>query len=307
MLREIARGLHFPEGPIALPDGGVLVVEVAAGRLTRVSPAGEHRVVAELGGGPNGAAFGPDGRCYVCNNGGFAWHDRDGVLLPTGSAPDYGGGAIQAVDLASGAVTTLYERCGEVRLNGPNDIVFDAQGGFWFTDLGHAHGRQRDRGAVYYALPDGSHIREVIYPLEMPNGIALSPDGATLYVAETITGRLWAWDVSGPGQLARGKRNILGGTGRIVIGLGGFQLCDSMAIDAQGNIHVATVPSGISVVSPDGRLIEQIAMPDPFTTNLCFGGPGFATAFVTLSSSGRVVAMDGAYAGAPLNFQPRET
>ena len=187
------------------------------------------------------------------------------MRLPAGTAPDYRGGSIQAV--------------------------------------GHAHGRARDRGAVYYALPDGSSITEAIYPLEMPNDIALSPDGATLYVAETVTGRLWAWDVVGPGQVERARRNILGGTGRIVIGLDGFQLFDSMAVDAEGNLHIATVPSGIRVVSPSGRLLEQIAMPEAFATNLCFGGPALRTAFVTLSSTGRVVAMDGCYSGAPLHFQ----
>ena len=303
MIREIARGLRFPEGPIALDDGSLLVVEVAAGRLTRIAPQGEKRVVAELGGGPNGAAIGPDGRCYVCNNGGFAWRERDGALLPVGSAADYRGGSIQAVDWITGAVETLYERCGAQRLNGPNDIVFDAQGGFWFTDPGHAHGRTRDRGAVYYALPDGSSITEAIYPLEMPNGIALSPDGATLYVAETMTGRVWAWTVAEPGRIERARRNVLGGNGRLVIGLGGFQLFDSMAVDAEGNLHIGTVPTGISVVSADGRLIERIAMPEPFATNLCFGGPAMRTAFVTLSSTGRVVALDGHRRGAPLHFQ----
>ena len=96
---------------------------------------------------------------------------------------------------------------------------------------------------------------------------------------------------------------MLGGNGRLVIGLGGFQLFDSMAVDTDGNLHIGTVPTGISVVGPDGRLIEQIAMPESFATNLCFGGPAMRTAFVTLSSTGRVVALDGRYRGAPLHFQ----
>jgi gluconolactonase len=300
-VRELAHGLRFPEGPVAMPDGSLLVVEVAAGRLTRITAAGARETVADLGGGPNGAAVGPDGRCYVCNNGGFAWRDQGGVLLPAGTAEGYAGGSIQAVDLVTGQVEVLYRHCGEQRLNGPNDLVFDAHGGFWFTDPGHAHGRSRDRGAVFYALADGSAIRQVIYPVEMPNGIALSPDGATLYVAETMTGRLWAWDIEAPGVLARGQRNILGGTGRLVIGLGGFQLFDSMAVDAEGNLHLGTVPAGISVVRPDGVLLEQMRMPEAFATNLCFGGPGLRTAFVTLSSTGRVVAFESRWPGAPLN------
>ena len=301
-MQVIAEGLRFPEGPIAMPDGSLLVVEIAAGCLSRITPAGTREVVAQVGGGPNGAAIGPDGRCYLCNNGGFNWWERDGVLLPKGSALDYRGGSIQAVDLKTGAVQVLYEHCGEQRLNGPNDIAFDAHGGFWFTDHGHTHARSRDRGAIYYGLPDGSSIREVVFPVESPNGIALAPDGRTLYAAESFTARIWAWDVTGPGQLARGPRTLLGGTGRLVAGLGGFQLCDSMAVDAEGNLHVATIPNGISVIAPDGRLLTQLAMPEPFATNVCFGGPGLRTAFVTLSSTGRVVAYESRWPGALLPF-----
>ena len=89
-IREIARGLQFPEGPVALDDGSVLLVEIARGTLTRVDADGKTSVVAECGGGPNGAAIGPDGAVYVCNNGGcFDWHDRFGLLVP-GSPPPEG-------------------------------------------------------------------------------------------------------------------------------------------------------------------------------------------------------------------------
>lgn len=301
-MRVVAEGLHFPEGPVALPDGNLLVVEIAAGCLTRITPSGTREVVAHVGGGPNGAAIGPDGRCYICNNGGFAWRERDGVLLPRGSGPDYTNGSIQAVDLNTGAVHLLYELCNGQRLNGPNDIVFDAHGGFWFTDLGHTHKRTRDRGAIYYAKADGSSIREAVFPLDGPNGIGLSPDGSTLYAAETFTARIWAWDIIGPGQLAPTSRNLLGGTGRLVTALDGLQLLDSMAVDAEGNLHVAAIPHGISVISPDGRLLARIPMPEPYATNICFGGPERRTAFVTLSSTGRVVAFESRWAGAPLRY-----
>ena len=75
--RTIATGLRFPEGPIAMPDGSVILVEIERGTLSRVRPEGTVEVVAETGGGPNGAAMGPDGRCYVCNNGGFEWHYQE--------------------------------------------------------------------------------------------------------------------------------------------------------------------------------------------------------------------------------------
>src|SRR5215212_9313767 len=121
----VTTDLEFPEGPVALPDGDVLVVEVRGGRLTRVHPDGTKDVVADVGGGPNGAAIGPDGAAYVVNNGGFAW------MKP----PEFSGGWVDRVDLDTGEVTRLYDTCDGERFVGPNDIVFDAEGGFWFTDF----------------------------------------------------------------------------------------------------------------------------------------------------------------------------
>jgi gluconolactonase len=288
-LREIARGLRFPEGPVWLEDGSVLVVEIQRGTLTRVLPDGAVKVVAHLGGGPNGAARGPDGRIYVCNNGGFAWHEVGGLLFPGNQPPDYAGGSIQRVDLATGGVETLYTECDGRPLRGPNDLVFDRDGGFWFTDHGKTRERDRDRTGVFYARPDGSSIREVIFPLDAPNGIGLSPDGRRLYVAETHTGRLWAWDVAGPGQVRANPLSANGGT--LVAGLPGLQLFDSLAVDAEGNVCVATlVNGGITSISPDGARTRHVPTGDLLTTNLCFGGPELRTAYITCSGTGRLVA-----------------
>jgi gluconolactonase len=301
-VRILAEGLRFPEGPIAIPDGSILLVEIAAARLTRVFADGSVATIAELGGGPNGAAIGPDGRCYICNNGGTSWHEKDGRLLPGLTLPEFAGGYIQAVDLSNGNVEVLYRNCDGVPLNGPNDIVFDANGGFWFTDHGHAHRHTRDRGVVYYAKSDGSEIRKAIFPIETPNGIGLSPDGSLLYVAETITGRLWVYEVAEPGVVSRKVRNILGGVGKLCVGLEGFQLFDSLAVDQDGNILVGTIPSGISVFSPEGNLLEQIPMPDEFPTNVCFGGDDMKTLFITLSSTGKLASVASRYTGLKLHF-----
>jgi gluconolactonase len=300
-LREIAHGLRFPEGPVALPDGSVLVVEVRGGALSRVGPDGSVSVVAQTGGGPNGAAIGPDGCVYLCNNGGFAWQEIGGLSLPHGVSPEYAGGSIQRVDLASGRVETVYGACDGRPLRAPNDLVFDATGGFWFTDHGHLWSRQRDRTGVFYARPDGSSIREVIFPLDAPNGIGLSPDGRRLYVAETHVGRVWAWELAGPGELAGAGQGTQGAT--LLAGLPGHQLLDSLAVDSAGNVCVATIiHGGITVISPDGASIEHVPMPDPVTTNLCFGGPDLRTAYVTLSTSGRLVAMEWPRPGLPLAY-----
>jgi gluconolactonase len=290
--RIVAEGLRFPEGPVPLPDGTVLVVEIEAARLTRIAPDGTHSTVAQLRGGPNGAAIGPDGRCYVCNNGGSRWHERDGRLMPGLASADYAGGWIEAVDLSTGEVEMLYRACGDVMLKGPNDIVFDRHGGFWFTDHGRLHRRTRDRGAVYYAAVDGVMIREVVFPLDMPNGIGLSPDGATLYVAETMTARLWAFDVTAPGQVALRRGGLMWEPGRLVAGMGGLTYFDSLAVDARGRIWVATIPGRITVIAPDGTVEGEVAVDDPVPTNVAFGGPGLRTAYVSLSSSGRLAAFE---------------
>ncbi|BBK40069.1 hypothetical protein STVA_00890 [Allostella vacuolata] len=310
-LREITSGLRFPEGPVAMPDGSVLLVEIAAGRLTRVAADGTRSTVSQIGAGPNGAAIGPDGQCWICNNGGFKWHDEPGMLRPVLQADDYSGGRIERVDLATGAVTRVYDtvngdQAGGFGLRGPNDLVFDAHGGVWFTDLGKARARDMDRGAVCYARADGSGIREVIQPMVTPNGIGLSPDGRTLYVAETEPGRLWAFDITAPGEILKHPWPSPHG-GRLVVGLDGYQRFDSLAVQADGAICVATLMSGrITIVDPDGGNLRFVEMPEPYPTNICFGGPDRKTAYITLSMTGRLVAMDWPVPGAALNYLDRQ-
>ena len=304
-MTEIAKGLRFPEGPIAMPDGSVVLVEIERQTLSRVSPQGEVSVIAELGGGPNGAAIGPDGRCYVCNNGGFAWVERDGKLLTGLQHADYETGSIQAVDLQSGAAQTLYTHSDQGQLRGPNDLVFDAHGGFWFTDLGKTRQRDMDRGFICYAKADGSECRQVIRALVTPNGIGLSPDGGRLYAAETIPGRVWWWDITEPGHV-RLERTGAPNRGHLLAGLPGYQEFDSLAVDGEGYVCVATLHNGgITAISPDGRDMTHIAMPDAATTNICFGGEELRTAYITLSESGRLVSMPWPRPGLALHFLNR--
>ena len=301
-LVEIATGLRFPEGPIALPGGDLLLVEIERGTLNRIDASGRNSVVAQLGGGPNGAAIGPDGLCYVCNNGGFKWHEDEFGLRPAGQSDDYSGGSIQRVDLKTGRFETIYRSVGPHPLRGPNDIVFDRQGGFWFTDNGKGRARELDRGGVYYARTDGSFIAEVIYPMLTPNGLGLSPNEDRLYVAETHTGRLWSFEITNPGQIERQPFPSPNG-GTLLNGLPGFELLDSLALDSQGNVCVATLfKGGITVVSPAGQILRHVPLPDIFTTNICFGGPDLKRAYATLSHSGRLVSFPWPVPGLPLNF-----
>ena len=308
---EVCDGLSFPEGgPIYLRDGSVILVEIRAGLLVRVFPDGRSKVaLADLGGGPNSSAVGPDGAIYITQSGGLGPY-----------AEGWTHGAIQRVDPVSGEVSTLYtsgeaiDGSGQVGLQAPNDLVFDAHGGFYFTDLGKEYTRTADVTGIFYAQIDGSACTEVILkggwpagiggPLNKPNGIALSPDGTKLYACETPTGRLWSWDVIGPGQLKQlTVTSVTRGTttsapeATLVYASPDSYGFDSMAVDGDGNICVATLgdgslgAGGITVVRPDGSRHSFLTFGDTFTTNIAFGGADGRDAYITLSGSGRLVKM----------------
>lgn len=316
--RVIATGLNYPEGPVYRPDGTVLVVEIGAGKLTRVHPDGSKETVADLKGGPNGAAIGPDGAVYICNDGGFSIatlpnDNGQPISIAIGQPPDYVGGSIQRVG-TDGKVTTLYthfpakDPAGNaisLPLRSPDDLVFDSSGGFWFTDWGKDRWRDRDITGVYYAKPDGSSITEVLFPLKSPNGIALSPDEKRLYVAESFTRTIRYWELDGPGSIDMKASPSVDGSFLLTAHLP-YQGCpDSMSMDERGNLYVAcflphgadpNTRGGIAVVSPEGHVIDWIEIDveenDPLPSNICFGGPDLRTAYVTIDGTGRLIACE---------------
>src|SRR5207248_2105818 len=106
---------------------------------------------------------------------------------------------------------------------------------------------------------------------------------------ETNTGRLYAWNVTGPGELQGGAD---GAPGMVLCGLPGWQLFDSLGVDSDGNIVVATLVSGaLTVISPQGEVLDQVVIGDPMTTNVCWGDPDLKTAYVTCSGSGRLISV----------------
>ncbi|THD63681.1 SMP-30/gluconolactonase/LRE family protein [Phenylobacterium sp.] len=296
----VCEGLEFPEGPIAMADGSIVLTEIKAGRLTRVTPDGRKETVVETGGGPNGAAIGPDGAIWITNNGGvFTWLDVNGLTIPGPTAASHIGGSLQRYELASGKLETVYEACDGRRLIGPNDLVFDRQGGVWFTDHGCATPEGRKYGGIYYAKTDGSHISRQRDHLIAPNGIGLSPDETVVYAADTQLGRLWAFDVAEPGVLAPGPGFA---PGRVICNLPDYQLLDSLAVEAGGKVCVATIINGgITAFDPGGG-VEHHAFPDLICTNICFGGADLRDAWVTASSTGKLYKARWPRPGLKLNF-----
>ncbi len=251
-VRTLAEGFGFAEGPVVMPDGAVM--------LTDIGPAasgGSHRTAAR----PSSPApeavrtasrWGPTAHCTAATMA-AATTGRD-LFLAIGPAPDYAGGSIQRIDSRTGDVRTLYTECNGHRLSAPNDLVFDRAGGFWFTDMGKRHDRHRDHGGLYYALPDGSKIIEAAYPILSANGVGLSPDERTVYVADTEPARLWAFQIESPGKLRLDPSRPRTAAASSPASEG---ISDSTAWRCRqdGAICVATLVTGcITVIAPDGHV-----------------------------------------------------
>lgn len=301
-LEVVATGLRFPEGPVALSNGDILLVEIGGRALTRVTLGGDTEVVAALEGGPNGAAMGPGDWCYICNSGGWRHAEfAPGLLRTVGQSETPGW--IERVSLTSGRIERLIEAVDGAPLQAPNDLVFDRQGGFYFTDHGKRRPGLQGLGGVFYASADGAHVVPVVKDMLTPNGVGLSPDGATLYVAETATRALWAFDLAGPGVIKPTSFPPASNGGRLVAGFSGYHRLDSLAVDARGHIAVASlIDGGVLDVSADGADVQFVPTGDVFTTNVCFGGADGRDAFVTLSASGRLARFRWPVPGAPLAY-----
>ncbi|HEY6428689.1 MAG TPA: SMP-30/gluconolactonase/LRE family protein [Acidimicrobiales bacterium] len=290
----LATGLGFTEGPVVTDDGTVFAVDIDGGRVLRIRNRAVE-IVATPGGGPNGLALETPVTAIVANNGGFLWSEVGaGVRIPidrathTNEPPGFSGGWIERVDLQSGAVTVLHRECGGRPLRGPNDLVFDQAGGLWFTDHGKGRHASVDRGGLYYIPADGSAVREIAFPLLGPNGVGLSPDGSRVYVAETHTGRLWAWDLVGPGEVRASPGSLAVRHGGACLAATPFSF-DSLAVEEDGRIAIGGIADGIVVITPDGEEAEIYPIPGDITTNIAFGGSDGRRAVITLSRSGGVV------------------
>lgn len=290
-LEVVGTELGYLEGPVVGLDGTIHALDLRENRIWRLD-GGRPAVAACVDGCPNGMALLSPTTAVVTNNGGFPWTDVGGTRHPidvvhhTNEPPDFRGGWLEQVDLASGDVVRLFDSDEARTFRGPNDVVVDEVGGMWFTDTGKFRRADVDHGAVYYVAPDRSAVDLRIAPLLGPNGIGLSPDGGRLYVSETLTGRLWAWDLAEPGTIRPHPAGAPFHGGRCIAATP--HTFDSLAVEADGRIAIAAIADGVVVVTPDGGEVDVHPVPGDVVTNLAFGGPDGRRAVLTLARTGTV-------------------
>ena len=282
----VATGFAFPEGPSIDAEGSVYLAEMGRACISKIV-SGERVVFADLGGSPSGIALGPDGQLYVCNGGGD-WPPNSFDQL------DRRKRRRRTVDPGRPSrrrLLTLLTEIDGLALHAPNDICFDMRGGFYLSDPawaqrtpeGVAAAENSPPGFVCYVAPDGRASR-VADGLIFPNGLHVTPDGKSLVVDETGTGRVLGFSIEAYGAL-KGRR--------VLIELGLQSGLDGMCFDSYGRLFIAGCGSGaIYVLTPELTCLEQtIELSDPSITNLCFGGDDFRTLNVTEGAAGRLVAI----------------
>ena len=285
--KVFAQGFSFPEGPAFDREGNLWIVELANRRVTKIAPDGQWEVVADMGGSPNGLAFGPDGNAYVCNCGG-----RWAAETSTGGKPGNGGepGLVQRL-YPDGRFETLIAEIDGVPLNSTNDLCFDAEGGFYFTDPvwpdyddPNWTMEMLGPGSLCYSTVDGD-ARRIHTGMAFPNGLGVTDDGSTLLVPESGTSKVLAFPIESPGRLGEPRQHAE---------LVPATAPDGMCFDSEGRAIIAGHGSSrLHVFAPDGGLAEEhIEMEDKDVTNVCFGGPDFSTLYVTESDSGRVATVE---------------
>lgn len=250
--RQTKLNSGLTEGPAATPDGSIYFTDLpfggGDGMILRFDPKTEKTTVfTDRAFKSNGLIYDGRGRLATC----------DGA--------DGGGRCVRLWDLKTGASTILADRCQGKRFNSPNDLCLDSKGRIYFTDprYGGVEPRELDREAVYRIESDGSVI-EITHDVEKPNGIALSPDGKTLYLADHNNGgnRLSPNDP----EPKRGAMKVyafpldedgrVNGPRRTLVDFGKENGCDGMRVDSRGNIYLAVRSlgqPGIKVVDPTGK------------------------------------------------------
>lgn len=278
------------EGPAFDADGTLYFSDIAGNRLYKMAPGGAVSIFRADSGRTNGNTFDAQGRLLSC----------EGAEQGPG-----GRRRIVRTDLKTGTVEVLTDRFQGKRYNSPNDIVADAQGRVWFTDPYYGEdlaSLEMGVEGVYRVDPDGSVHRVLGQPaIERPNGLALTPDSRTLYLVDSHARpggnrKVWAFDVSPDGSPSNQRLVFDFGRGR-----GG----DGLRLDQDGNLWVAggiamprhagettDVPPGVYIITPQGKLLGRVPIPEDLCTNLAFGGPDRKTLHVTAGKTVYRVAVN---------------
>jgi gluconolactonase len=251
-IEKLAGGFDFTEGPAADGEGNVFFTDQPNDRILKWSAQGKLSTFMQPCGRSNGLCFDRHDNLWACA-------DQNNQLW--------------RID-RTGKATAVVKDYQDKPLNGPNDIWIRPDGGLYLTDPYYQRpywkhkSAPQDREAVYYLPPDHGKLVRVIDDLKQPNGIIGTPDGKVLYVADIAADKTYAYDIR-PGGTLDNKR--------LFCKLGS----DGMTIDDQGNVYLTG--HGVTVFDADGRQIEHIAVDEPWTANVCFGGKDRGTLLITAS------------------------
>ena len=273
---EIATSVSMLEGPTVDADGNVYFTDILLQRIMRFSRDGKFSVFREKSNVANGLVIDPQGRLIAAEGAASPTAERSGMA--TGGIP-----RVTRTDLKTGRMEMLADTFEGKPLSGPNDVTIDAKGRLYVTDSSGA--------AVYRIDAPGTIARILAAPdIQRPNGIQISPDDRTLYIVE-------ANGAEGGARLIRAYDLLPDGTARNMRVLYNFypgRSADGMSIDTQGNLYAAAglhrtrgtaetldTKCGVYVISPQGKLLKFIPVPEDYITNTAFGGPDMKTLYIT--------------------------
>jgi gluconolactonase len=251
-MERVATGFQFTEGPAWSREGFLLFSDVPNNNIMKYVPGQKPTVFRENSNGANGNVFDVQGRLYSCES-----RTRRVVRMDK-----------------KGSIQVLAEKWEGKRLNAPNDIVVRKDGHAYFTDPAfgnQADTRDLDFYGVYHIAPKGE-LSLIAKPAGRPNGIALSPNGHVLYVANSDEHNVRAYDVDRNGDTAN-ERVVISGVDGVP---------DGIRVDEKGNVYVAA--NGIAVYDPHGKLIETLGMAET-PANCAFGDSDFDTLYITARTS----------------------
>lgn len=293
-IHELYAGVGQPEGPVSDGPDSWIVTDMSSGAINRVGRPGEDRTLLARTGRPNGLAMSADGALWIAES-------LDPCLMWLG--------------VGDSEPTVVTAEASDERLLWPNDLCIGPDGLIYLTDSGieigafgeYAPSRHHEAkldGRVVVVDPVAGTGRILDRGLQFANGIAIGPDDATLYVAETLTGLIHSYPLSNISADTREVfADVLTDHPESYNGVAGP---DGMAFDVNGVLLVAVLTQGsLTTVSPRGEVLEHLALPDSFPTNVAFGGPDQRTVLITGCATGALYGMDWPARGLPLHLALR--